>query len=169
MKSRPPSGSTKRAHRASPEPAGSYEAFRYFDAASGRIPDDEVARARQTRGVYLDAIRDWVANGPASRFPVYREDEAASKARVPTAEQAEAHARFRMGLHLLAQGNESEAHEFFARAIELNPDSWAMWRQAAPKLENGIAAGPEFNARVQALGTGRYYPQIDMEGVPTRS
>ena len=43
-----------------------------------------------------------------------------------------------------------------------------MWRQAAGKLPNGIAAGPEFMARVRerALADKPYYAPVDMEGMP---
>ena len=40
-----------------------------------------------------------------------------------------------------------------------------MWRQAAPKDERGLASGPEFWARVDALGDRPYYPPADIAPV----
>jgi len=43
---------------------------------------------------------------------------------------------------------------------------WNIWRQTAAVDERGLAAGPEFWARVDALGSRRYYAPVDMEGMP---
>ena len=55
-----------------------------------------------------------------------------------------------------------QAEAAFARATALHPDSWAMWRQAAPKDARGLASGPAFWARVDALGDRPYYPPSDI-------
>jgi hypothetical protein len=39
-----------------------------------------------------------------------------------------------------------------------------MWRQAADLGEVGKASGPEFWARVHALGDRKYYPPPDLTG-----
>lgn len=41
-------------------------------------------------------------------------------------------------------------------------DSWAMWRQAAEKDKRGLASGPAFWARVDALGDRYYYAPVDI-------
>jgi hypothetical protein len=41
-----------------------------------------------------------------------------------------------------------------------------MWRQRAGVSELGLASLPDFWERVDALGTRRYYPHIDMQGMP---
>ena len=51
-------------------------------------------------------------------------------------------------------------------ASRLHPHSWAMWRQRAGVTEQGLAAQPDFWARVDALGERRYYPRVDMKGMP---
>ena len=53
-----------------------------------------------------------------------------------------------------------------AEATRLHPDSWAMWRQAHAKNERGLASGPEFWARVDALGERPYYPPADVSAPP---
>lgn len=148
-----------------PETAGVYESFRSMDLATRSIPEDEAAKSKRARELYLEALRDWVANGPASRFVL---DAGSAQARLPqtTPQIVQAHAHFRLGQHLQGLGREDEAQRQFAEASRLHPDSWAIWRQAAAKNEIGLAAGPEFWARVQALGEKRYYPPAEIEGMP---
>jgi hypothetical protein len=121
----------------------------------------------RVKTLYLDAVRDWVRHGATS---VNALDEAKATARleVPDDTIAEAHARFRLGQHLLREGRADEAQALLAEASTLHPDSWAMWRQAAPKDTRGLAAGPAFWARVDALGDKPYYPQADIAPVPPR-
>ena len=147
-----------------PETAGRYESFRYRDAA-GAVPDEAAAKQETARRLYLDAIRDWVAKGADSRF-VMRPDEARGHLTRPTPEIALAHAHFRLGMHLLGLGRTDEAARQLAEASRLHPDSWAIWRQAAPRTEEGFAADESFWERVRGLGERRYYAPTPMEGMP---
>ena len=147
-----------------PETAGRYETFRYRDAA-GAIPDDVAAKHETARRLYYDAIRDWVAKGADSRF-VMRPEEARAHLARPTPEIALAHAQIRLAMHLLGLGRAEEAARRMAEASRLHPDSWAIWRQGAPRTEDGFAADESFWQRVNALGERRYYPQTPMEGMP---
>ncbi len=128
---------------------------------------EKVTRAQRIRvkAQYLDAVRDWARRGAASPH-VLDESRITSRLPRPHDEIAEAHARFRLGLHLLREGRADEAEQQMAAAIGLHPDSWAMWRQAAAKNERGLAAGPEFWARVDALGARPYYPPADITAAP---
>lgn len=148
-----------------PETAGVYESFRSMDLATRSVPEAEAAKSQEARRLYLEALRDWVANGADSRFALSAE-EARRRLSRPTAETAQAHAHFRLGQHLLGLQRTDEAARHFGEASRLHPDSWAIWRQAAEKNEMGLAAGPEFWARVQALGEKRYYPPAAIEGMP---
>jgi hypothetical protein len=47
----------------------------------------------------------------------------------------------------------------------LHSESWTIWRQAAEKDATGLATGPEFWARVDALGDRPYHRPIDMKGL----
>ena len=147
------------------ETAGVYEGFRHMDRATGEMPADAAAITAQSRQTYIAAIRDWVAKGAASPR-VY--DAESARAHVPVANDdiALAHANFRLGLHLLKAGNEAEGDRFLAEASRLHPESWNMWRQRYRPDDRGIAAGPEFWDRVDAIGDGKYYPAVDMEGMP---
>lgn len=148
-----------------PETAGAYEAFRSMDLATRSVPEEEAAKSQQARRLYLEALRDWVANGADSRFAM-SPAEAQRKLSRPTDDTALAHAHFQLGQFLLGLERTAEAERHFAEASRLHPDSWAIWRQAAEKNEMGLAAGPEFWARVQALGEKRYYPPAEIEGMP---
>jgi hypothetical protein len=150
-----------------PEPAGAYD-FLNRRAVEPDAPREQMTEmSRQTRRQYLEAVRDWVARGRDSAF-VMSEQQAQASLAPPDASVALAHASFRLGQHLTARGREAEGRALIERAKELHPDSWAMWREAATKLESGIAAGPDFMERVRAraLENKPYYAPIDMPGIP---
>ncbi len=144
-----------------PESAGADDAFRSMDRSTGALSPDLMARRQARRNAYLDAIRHWARHGGASSFAL-PPARAAARLPVPSADQAEAHAWFRLGQHLRRHGQDGQAEAAFARATALHPDSWAMWRQAAPKDARGLASGPAFWARVDALGDRPYYPPSDI-------
>ena len=77
-----------------------------------------------------------------------------------------AHAAFRMGQALLREGRIEEAQGFLDEARRRHPESWNIWRQCYKPNELGLAAGPEFWARVEALGDQRYYAHVDMPDMP---
>ena len=148
-----------------PEPAGAYEGFRKMDRATREVPEDVARMTAQTKTAYLDAIRDWVRRGSDSPHVLGPET---ARARMPalTAETAEAHAMFRLGQHLIRHGEAAEGQRWLREASALHPESWCIWRQQAGVTELGLAALPDFWARVDALGDRRYYARIDMPGMP---
>lgn len=151
-----------------PEPAGAYEGFRQMDRSVFKVPDEVAAKTAAARQTYFAAVADWVAKGPLSEHAL-PPDAAKTKLGAAGAagpEVGQAHALFRLGQLLLRQGNATEAAEVFAQAARLHPDSWAIWRQTAPLDHRGFATGPEFWARVDALGEKRYYPKVDLKGMP---
>jgi hypothetical protein len=137
-----------------PETAGSTDHFRRMDLKTRTMsPEDQAARlaARQD---YLDAVRAWVNTGKYA-LPA---DKARAGLPKVTPEIAEAHARFRLGIWLRMHDRAAEGDRQMATASKLHPESWSMWRQAADLDEVGKAGGPEFWARVKALGDRPYYP-----------
>ena len=148
-----------------PESAGAYEGFRAMDRATGAMPEAAVNTTAAAKETYVAALRDWAANGSASRFAF---DDATARAHLalPSEDIAQAHANFRLGQHVLRKGRAAEAESLFAEAVRLHPDSWNIWRQTATVNATGLAVGPEFWARVDALGQRRYYAPVDIEGMP---
>jgi hypothetical protein len=147
------------------EAAGAYEGFRRMDRTTREVPADVAKISADARATYLGAIRDWVLHGTASEHAY---DAAGARARmpVPTEDEARAHVAFRLGQHLLRHGQAAEGDRWLQEASRLHPDSWAMWRQRAGVTELGLAAQPDFWARVDALGERRYYPPVDIKGMP---
>lgn len=137
-----------------PETAGSTDHFRRMDLKTRTMSPEDQAERLAARQAYLDAVRTWVRTG---RHAMAADAARAALPRV-TPEIAEARARFRLGVWLRRHGRAAEGDCQMAEASRLHPESWSMWRQAADLDEVGKASGPEFWARVRALGDKPYYP-----------
>jgi hypothetical protein len=118
------------------------------------VPPEVLAERDRTKREYFEAVRAWVRTGAHAMG----EAELVKQVAVESDDVALAHAHFRLGRYLCRAGTVAEGESHIAKATELHPDSWAMWRQAAAKNERGLAAGPEFWERVDALGEKAYYP-----------
>ena len=143
-----------------PEVAGSTDHFRRMDPATRSLTPEDMAARLAARAAYMQAVRDWVRTGRHAL------DADTVRAKLPriTPEMALADANFRLGIWLRRHGRETEAAGFLAEASRLHPASWNIFRQAAEKNETGLAAGPEFWERVQALGDRPYYEPPDLPG-----
>ena len=147
-----------------PENAGSSDAFRHMDRSTLQMSPQHIAERNRTKHVYVAAVRDWVLKGAASEF-AYDAAGVRARLRLPDAAVAQAHAHFRLAQALLKRGRSEEAQRNFAEASQLHPESWTIWRQAAQKDATGLAVGPEFWARVDALGERPYHRPIEMKGL----
>ncbi len=147
------------------ESAGAYEGFRALNRETREMPADVAVKTANAKRTYVEAVRDWVVNGAASRH-VFGAGDASAKVKTPTQEVEQAHAEFRLGRALLRHGDTAAAQAAFERARELHPKSWNIWRQTADKNEMGLAAGADFWARVDTLGRNEYYEPVDMDGMP---
>ncbi len=146
------------------ETAATSDAFRAMDRTSFTLPDDARAALSHVRRTYLEAVRDWVRRGGASAAVP---SEAERRRRAPVVDEriALASAHFRLGQFLVAHGQREEGLATLRRATELHPESWNFWRQSADLDRVGTSGGPGFWARVDALGSGRYYAPIDLPGL----
>jgi len=149
------------------ESAGVTEGFRKMNPTTYEMPKKEIEEGAAARGRYLDAIRDWVAHGASSKFALAAAD---AQRHTPqfTDDIARAHATFRLGRYLIEIGRRDEGLRTLEAATRLDPDSWSIWRQMADLDTIGKSGGPEFWARVHALGSKHYYAPIDMPGEPER-
>jgi hypothetical protein len=148
-----------------PEPAGSYEGFRQMNRQTKEMPEEAARLTAQAKATYVDAIRDWVRNGPRSEHALDAR-RAFAHVKAPDDNAARAHVAFRLGQYLIRAGRSDEGRRWLAEASRLHPESWCIWRQQAGVNETGLASLPEFWERVDALGEKRYYPAIDMHGMP---
>ena len=148
-----------------PETVGSTDGFRRMDRTTFTMPEEAVAERQRVKQAYFEAVKDWAERGAASPHAL---DAAgvAERMRVSDAPVAEAHAHFRLAQALERDGKADEARTQFDKATRLHPDSWAMWRQSAGKDTRGLASGPEFWARVDALGDRPYYPPVEIAQKP---
>lgn len=147
------------------ESAGQSDAFRRMDRVAGTMAPELVAERNRAKTAYVEAIRDWVLNG-ANSANALAPAAARDQLRLPDEKAARGHAHFRLAQHLRARGNEAEAKRHFDEASRLHPESWTIFRQGATKLANGTAAGPEFWARVDALGDRPYHRPVTLKGAP---
>jgi hypothetical protein len=147
------------------EAAGAYEGFRKMNRETREMPEDVARLTAQAKATYLDAIRDWVRRGARSPH-AFTADQARAHQPVLTEQTAAAQAMFRLGQLLIRRGEAAEGRRWVQEASRLHPDSWCIWRQSAGVNDQGLAALPDFWARVNALGPRRYYPPVDMRGMP---
>jgi tetratricopeptide (TPR) repeat protein len=107
-------------------------------------------------GPYLDAIRDWVANGDRSAF-VMSEQEVKERLKPPSAERAMADAEFALAEYLHKNGRGEDAIAHFKEAQRLDPDNWNYKRQAWALSDAEKNYGTSFMKEVQKLNGKPYY------------
>lgn len=109
---------------------------------------------------YIDAIRDWAANGAKS---VYVLSEAELKARLKppsddrTNDRLKADAEFAIAEYLYQQGKGTDAIPHFKEAQRLDPDNWNYKRQAWALSDAEREYGTNFGKEVKKLNGKPYY------------
>jgi hypothetical protein len=143
-----------------PEAAGVNDGVRQLDMATFALPPDVEAGARELRTGYFDAIRDWVAHGPDSRFV----GSTAAARPAPTAEERYADAAFRLGTHLQLSGDPEAAQRHFDEARAGRQFGFAYHRQARvladPDLTGELDLG--IFGQLATLGDQHFYEPIDL-------
>ena len=147
------------------ESAGAYEGFRKMNRATREVPDEVTKVTADAKSTYVNAVRDWVLRGDASKHAF---SAAQARAHLPALSEdtATAQAMFRLGQYLVRHGRQDEGQRWLEEATRRHPDSWCLWRQQAGVNEMGFAALSDFWERVDALGDRRYYAPVDMKGRP---
>jgi hypothetical protein len=140
----------------------------------GRVGEmlTEVKKIRTDVDRYLEAIRDWAANGADSPFALAPHD-VVERSRPRTPEHAEAAACFALGEALLERVGHDAAVPWFRRAHELQPENWTYKRQAwtlvttEPGQPSDLMQGPtdvydgNWLDDVRAVGAEHYYEPFD--------
>jgi hypothetical protein len=89
----------------------------------------EVLGSGQAREGYADAIRDWVANGPASDYAL-SPDEVIRRSQPRSTDASAAAAHFELANELWRAGERADAIGHFNECHRLQPDNWTYKRQA---------------------------------------
>jgi tetratricopeptide (TPR) repeat protein len=108
---------------------------------------------------YLNAIRDWAANGEKSQF-VLNEKEMRERLAPQKPEHAMAATEFALAEFLSHKGLAQDAIPHYKEAQRLNPDNWNYKRQAWALTNADSDYGTNFGKEVQKIQqAGKpYYP-----------
>ena len=115
---------------------------------------------------YLNAVRDWVAHGSASRF-VPSSDQRRASQHTPDGADVIAALNFRLGEYLVEHAHAGAARQYLEEAVRLRPGSWAyrrqVWALFEPPEKNGTLW---YAATVQhpVLPDEPYYAPVHLEG-----
>jgi hypothetical protein len=117
---------------------------------AGPPPDQMVQLTTgQDRATYADALRDWAANGAASRFVLSPADVIAKSQPRPIDKSLGA-AHFELANMLWSAGRRDAAIHHFNECHRLQPENWTYKRQAWSLVGNESTGGATFGRWVQA-------------------
>lgn len=114
-----------------PPPVQQPEWLRGWDSSEdeNKPPELRALGGGQDRRTYPDAIRDWVAKGPTSRFAL-TSSEVVARSQPRPAEASRAAAEFELANHLWRHGHHQAAISHFNVCHRLEPSNWTYKRQA---------------------------------------
>ena len=146
------------------ESAGTYDMVPHMDRSTFEVPDTAAAHGLEVRNSYIEALRDWVKNGAASRY-VLSPDEIRRRMQGPKADDVVAANHVRLGRYLYTQAKLERAKHHFNEAVRLCPESWNYRRQSMmldPERVGELNGGPDFFAAFDANRHLPYYPEADL-------
>ena len=129
----------------------------------------EGAKIKRDTDAYHAALRDWVANGAASRFAL-SPAEVIERSRPRDDARARGHAHFELATQLEMDGHHQAAIAHFREAHRLVPESWTFRRQAwsLEKVGDGPFArfwqGPKPDAPGQWPYAGDWLSDVRQSG-----
>ena len=154
-----------------PEPAFPWRPRALPDDVLAQLPAitveqlHEAGRMRIDPEGYVDALRDWVARGPRSRYALGA-DQVIARSRTRPPEESRAAACFELGQHLHRTGHPGDAVRWFRRAHRLAPDNWTYKRQAWTFADPLQGATSEYDSDwltdVRKIGAENYYPALEL-------
>ena len=138
----------------------------------------DVLRSGQDREAYVDAVRDWVANGAESEYAL-TPDEVVRRSQPRSSAVSEGAAHFELANALWSEGERDAAIAHFNECHRLQPDNWTYKRQAWSLLGRERVGGrygqfvqaplageeadwpfaSDFGSDVVATPVGGYYPK----------
>lgn len=126
---------------------------------------EETRKIRIDPQRYLQALRDWVANGSDSRFAL-SPDEVIERSTPRPPEASQAAASFELGQYLHRSGHVDDAVHWFREAHRLQPDNWTYRRQAWSFLDPFQGPSEQYESDwlsdVRKVGAENYYPAADL-------
>jgi hypothetical protein len=144
------------------------ESFRTIDVDT--LPADvrdvllEARKIRTEPDLYVAMVRDWVANGAASRYAL-GPDEVVQRSRARSLDAARAAAEFELGEALHTAGDHAAAIPHWREAHRGDPDNWTYKRNAW-NFEDPVRQGhtdaydSSWYEDVKRLGAEHYYPPL---------
>ena len=114
-------------------------------------------------GRYVDAVRDWAANGAASRY-VLPAGEVVERSRPRPVEFGLAAAEFELAQYLHRAGFGLDAVPHFKQAHRLDPANWSYLRQALALADRdwGRVYERDVLSELAVVGTDTFYPPLDL-------
>lgn len=149
------------------ETAGFGDGFRRMDQETFAIPQEDADKSERNRARYVDALRDWVANGPDS-YAAMTPEEVRERIQVPGEDDVRAAAHARLGGLCLQRGDHDGAERQFREATKLAPDKWNYRRQSmvvSEELIGELNVAPEYWQALEDLGEKDYYAPMELPGV----
>lgn len=115
-------------------------------------------------GRYVEAVRDWVANGADSQYALMP-DEVIERSRPRPLEFAMASAHFELAQHLHRAGFGLDAVAHFKEAHRLDPTNWSYLRQALSVADPSwgqVYERADLMSELAVVGTESFYPPLDL-------
>lgn len=154
-----------------PEPAFPWRPRQPSEELLAQLPPIAAEQLREAQKIqieperYLEALRDWVANGEDSRFAL-SPDEVVARSGTRDLDRSQAAASFELAQHLQREGATDDAVHWFREAHRLQPDNWTYKRQAwslADPLQGPTDSyESDWLTEVRKLGPEKYYPAVEL-------
>ena len=113
---------------------------------------------------YLNAVRDWVAQGPQSIY--VQSHNTQDHLYSPTQEDAQAMAYFRLATYLDQQGHGQDAVPYFKEAHALKPENWNYKRQAFNLVDAQTHYGTTLQEAIRAPDSPPFYRPLELSEPP---